>query len=78
MVPFQTKVDALELRTSTLSAAEHRPLEMVDTSGRTTVAEASAPTRERRKTIRKRLAGLVAKRFLALEGKGRAAGYRRA
>lgn len=77
MLTLQTKVDTLELRVSTLSAAERRLLEMVDTTGRVTVAEASALTRESRNTIRKRLAGLVVKGFLALEGKGRAAAYRK-
>ena len=77
MLTLQAKVDTLELRVSTLSAAERKLLEMVDTTGRVTVAEASALTRESRNTIRKRLASLVAKGFLALEGKGRAAAYRK-
>jgi Fic family protein len=71
------KVDALQSSMSQLGAAERRLLEHVAGTGRITVAEAVALTQENRNTLRKRLAGLVAKGFLMLEGKGRSAAYRK-
>jgi hypothetical protein len=41
------------------------------------VAEAVTLTGESRNTLRKRLAGLMAKGFLVLEGAGRGAAYRK-
>lgn len=74
---LETKVAALELKISSLSEAERRLLEMVESTGRVTVAGATALTSASRNTVRKRLAALVTKGFLALEGKGRGAAYRK-
>ena len=76
-IALEAKVAALELKISSLSEAERRLLDRVESAGRITVAEASALKGESRNTVRKRLAGLVAKGFLALEGRGRGSAYRK-
>ncbi len=71
------RVDSLHETLNRLSAAEREILDMVETQGRVTVAQAVAHSGESRNTIRKRLGGLVEKGFLVLDGKGRGAGYRK-
>lgn len=71
------KIDAQEAALNHLSAAERVLLDRVAATGRITVAEAVALTGESRNTLRKRLAGLMAKGFLVLEGAGRGAAYRK-
>lgn len=71
------KVDALRHSLEQLAAPERELLQLVESLGRLSVADAVSRTGASRNTVRKRLAGLVAKGFLALEGKGRGAGYRK-
>ncbi len=69
------KVDALQLSLGQLSTAERALLEQVAATGRITVAEAVSLSGDSRNTQRKRLAALVQKGFLTLQGKGRNAAY---
>ena len=71
------RVDALHQTLNELSQAERDLLEMVETTGRVSVAQAVAQIGQSRNTIRKRLAGLVTKGLLTLEGKGRGSAYRK-
>jgi Fic family protein len=71
------KVDAVRHSLEQLAAPERELLHFVETLGRLSVAEAVTRTGASRNTIRKRLAGLVVKGFLSLEGKGRGAAYRK-
>ncbi|MDA7516303.1 BlaI/MecI/CopY family transcriptional regulator [Akkermansiaceae bacterium] len=71
------RVDALHQTLNLLSQAERDLLEIVETSGRVTVAQAVEHIGQSRNTLRKRLAGLVAKGLLTLEGKGRGSAYRK-
>jgi Fic family protein len=71
------KVDALRQSLEQLAAPERELLHFVETLGRLSVVEAVARTGASRNTIRKRLAGLVTKGFLILNGKGRGAAYRK-
>jgi Fic family protein len=71
------KIDAQEAALNHLSSAERSLLDHVALHGRISVADAVALSGESRNTLRKRLAGLVAKGFLVLEGAGRSAGYRK-
>ena len=72
-----SKVDALHETLSHLTAPERQLLSMVETRQSLSVAQAVAQTGDSRNTLRKRLAGLVAKGLLVLEGQGRAAAYRK-
>ena len=76
-VGLTRKIEALEATLQNLSAAERQLLELVEQRGTLAMAAAVAETGANRETVRKRLAGLVAKGFLALEGKGRGAAYRK-
>ena len=60
------RVDALHQTLNQLSKAERDLLEIVETTGRVTVAQAVERIGQSRNTIRKRLAGLVAKGLLTL------------
>jgi Fic family protein len=71
------KIDAQEAALNHLSSSERILLDHVAVHGRISVADAVALTGESRNTLRKRLAGLVAKGFLVLEGAGRGAAYRK-
>lgn len=71
------RVDALHQTLNQLSQAERDLLEIVETTGRVSVAQAVAQIGQSRNTIRKRLAGLVTKGLLTLEGKGRGSAYRK-
>jgi Fic family protein len=71
------KIERLQSTQQSLSASERQLLDLVEQKGRLTIAMAVAETGANRETVRKRVAGLVAKGFLALDGKGRGAGYRK-
>jgi Fic family protein len=76
-IALGSKIDAQAAALNHLSTAERILLDRVATTGRISVAEAVALTGESRNTLRKRLAGLMAKGFLVLEGAGRGAAYRK-
>jgi Fic family protein len=76
-IALGVKIDAQEAALNHLSNPERVLLLHVVTHGRITVADAVALTGESRNTLRKRLAGLVAKGFLVLEGAGRGSAYRK-
>lgn len=76
-VALTQKVDVLEQSLARLSKPERELLDLVESHGHLTVAQAVESTGSMRETVRKRLANLVTKGFLALEGKGRGAGYRK-
>jgi len=76
-IALGTKIDAQEAALKHLSSAERVLLDRVATMGRITVADAVALTGESRNTLRKRLAGLVEKGFLVIEGAGRGSAYRK-
>lgn len=76
-VALAAKIGGVERALERLSAAERDLLDLVETRGRLTVAEAVLSTGASRNTLRKRLAQLVAKGFLMLDGKGRGSAYRK-
>lgn len=71
------KILTVEQTLKRLSTPERDLLDLVESRGRLTVAEAVLSTGTSRNTLRKRLALLVGKGFLTLEGKGRGAAYRK-
>ncbi len=72
-----TKIEALEHTLHQLSGPERELLDLVEKLDRLSVAQAVAGTGAHRETVRKRLAGLVKKGFLVLDGRGRGAAYRK-
>ena len=76
-VALETKVDALGQALQQLSAHERELLDLVEKLDNLSVAQAVAATGAKRETVRKRLANLVNKGFLILDGRGRGASYRK-
>ena len=77
-VALGQKITALEASLSRLGVHERAILDLVEKQGFVTVADVMAATGALRETVRKRLGQLVKKGFLMSQGKGRAAGYRKA
>ncbi|MBP7950029.1 MAG: Fic family protein [Verrucomicrobiales bacterium] len=75
-VGLTRKIEALEIKLRSLSEAERRLLTLIQEREALGLAAAVEATGANRETVRKRLARLVAKGFLAIEGKGRGAFYR--
>jgi Fic family protein len=76
-VALTGKISNVQQLLERLSEPERNLLDLVESYGRLTVAEAVLTTGVNRNTLRKRLAGLVEKGFLALDGKGRGSAYRK-
>ena len=74
---LSSKIETLELTLQQLSGPERELLDLVETRDRISIAVAVAATGAQRETVRKRMAGLVKKGFLEIDGKGRGAGYRK-
>ena len=77
-VALGQEITALEASLSRLGVHERAILDLVEKQGFVTVADVMAATGALRETVRKRLGQLVKKGFLMSQGKGRAAGYRKA
>ena len=74
---LSAKVAALEHTFQQLSGPERELLDLVEKLDRLSVAQAVDATGAQRETVRKRLAGLVKKGLLLLDGKGRGSAYRK-
>ena len=74
---LSAKVETLKLTLQQLSAPERELLDLVEEQNRVSIAWAVAATGAHRETVRKRMAGLVKKGFLEIDGKGRGAAYRK-
>ena len=72
-----SKIETLGHTLQQLSGPERELLALVEKLDRLSVAQAVAATGAHRETVRKRLAGLVKKGFLVLDGRGRGAAYRK-
>jgi Fic family protein len=76
-VALTGKISNFQETLERLSGPERKLLDLVESQGRLTVAEAVLRTGVNRNTLRKRLALLVGKGFLILDGKGRGSAYRK-